>query len=156
MEEVRKSLDTAQLLESYRELLQQVDSLPLRVTGNSMAPFLVHGRDTVTLSRISRPLKTGDVVLYQRSGGAYVLHRIARCQNGVYTMVGDAQTFLEPGISASQMIAVVSAVCRKGKTLGPHDFWWVFFEKIWIRLLPLRPTLLRLYGTFRKRLGRLL
>ena len=37
------------LVEEYRELLQdaRIEALPLTVTGNSMSPFLVGGRDTV-------------------------------------------------------------------------------------------------------------
>ena len=76
MEQKRISVDTALLLEQYRELLQTAQTLPLVATGNSMAPFLADRRDTVYLSRIERPLRRGDIVLYQRESGAYILHRI--------------------------------------------------------------------------------
>ena len=114
MEKMVKSVDTAQLLESYRELLKAADNLPLRVSGNSMAPFLEHGRDTVYLSRVSRPLKVGDIVLYQRKNGAYVLHRICRLEGDAYCMVGDAQTMLEHGIQREQVFALVRWAQRKG------------------------------------------
>ena len=70
-----KTFDTRALLESYRDLLPQVDSLPLEVTGSSMAPFLVHGRDSVRLSTVRRPLHVGDLVLYQRDNGDRNKHR---------------------------------------------------------------------------------
>ena len=57
------------LLEEYRRLLWEdpsIDVLPLVITGNSMSPFLVHGRDTVYLSRLSRPARRGDMMLYRR------------------------------------------------------------------------------------------
>ena len=36
MEEQVKAVDTAELLESYRELLKTVETLPLRISGNSI------------------------------------------------------------------------------------------------------------------------
>ena len=66
------------LLEEYRQLLEDenITALPLVISGNSMLPFLVHGRDTVYLSKLKRPVKKGDVLLYRRDSGAYILHRV--------------------------------------------------------------------------------
>lgn len=145
MDELIRTVETAALMEDVRELLQTVEQLPLRVSGNSMAPFLVHGRDTVYLSRVARPLKVGDVVLYQRESGAYILHRICRREGPCYVLVGDAQTALEHGIREEQIFALVVRVVRKGKTQAPGSFWWEFFEKIWVRMIPCRPFLMRGY-----------
>lgn len=50
--------------------------------------------------------------------------------------------------------ALVTAVRRKGKLLQPGSFWWDFFEKVWIRVIPLRPGIVAAYsaltGAFRK------
>ena len=150
MEEQTKAVDTAQLMESYRELLKTAELLPLGVTGGSMLPFLAPGRDTVYLSRADRPLKAGDMALYRRDSGAYVLHRVCRAENGTYCMVGDAQTALEHGVRQEQVFAVVRKVRRKGKIQAPGRFWWEFFEKIWVRVIPLRPALMRGYGALTK------
>lgn len=150
MDELRMSLDTAQLLDQYRELLLEVDALPLRVSGNSMAPFLVHNRDTVYLSKIVRPLKVGDIVLYQRRNGTYILHRICKINGDYYYMVGDAQAALEYDIKREQIFGIVCKVERKGKDQKPGCFWWEFFEKIWVRMIPYRPTVTRIYSTLRK------
>ena len=154
MEQRAKSVDTALLLEEYRTLLQTVDTLPLRITGNSMAPFLVHLRDTVYLSRVDRPLKRGDIVLYQRKNGTYILHRIYAREGAAFAMVGDAQTYIEHGISEEQIFAWVCYAVRKGKKQAPGSFWWEFFEKIWIRMVGLRPWLMRLYSVCARRSGR--
>lgn len=146
IERVTKSVDTTQLMETYRELLQSVDTLPLLVSGNSMAPFLVDGRDTVYLTRLDRPLKVGDIVLYKRTNGDYILHRICKAEGAAYCMIGDAHTVPEWGISREQIFARVSWVQRKGKQQKPGCFWWFFFEKVWIRIIPLRPTLQRVYS----------
>lgn len=154
MERRIQKMDTEVLLEEYRTLLQTVDTLPLQVSGNSMAPFLADGRDTVYLSRVDRPLKVGDIVLYRRRSGAYILHRICRMEDGRFCMVGDAQTVLEHGIERDQIFAVVRRALRKGKCQGPGCFWWEFFEKVWVRMVPCRPLLQRLYGAACKCFGR--
>ena len=141
------------LLEEYRKLLnseEKIEALPLVVTGSSMTPFLVGGRDRVYLSRVTRPVRRGDILLYRRSTGAYVLHRVYRADGSGYTMVGDAQTDLEPGIAAQQVIAIVTRARRKGKIQEPGRFWWEFFEKVWIRMVPFRRIAVKAYGIFRK------
>ena len=141
------------LLEEYRRILAeepQVAALPLIVSGSSMTPFLVGGRDTVYLSRLERPVRRGDILLYQRDSGQYVLHRVWKVEkNGTFTMVGDAQTELEPGIREDQIIAIVTLVLRREKPIAPGDFWWEFFAKVWIRMVPLRPLFWRVYSRLR-------
>lgn len=146
MESNVKILSAEELMPPLLALLEEVDCIPLVISGSSMTPFLVHRRDTVYLSKVRRPLKRGDMILYRRSNGSYVLHRIFRTESGTYTLVGDAQTSLERGIGPDQVLALVSAVCRKGKLLQPGSFWWDFFQKVWIRLVPLRPRILQIYS----------
>lgn len=174
------------LLEEYRELLknEEIEALPLIISGNSMSPFLIHGRDTVYLSRLERPVRKGDVLLYQRESGAYILHRVYRVERAddlkgsepvlgsatgevyttvsgsesalgaaigeIYTMVGDGQTVLEPGIRRNQVIAIMTSAERKGKRQAPGCFWWEFFEKVWIRMVPVRRVVRGVYTAVRK------
>lgn len=137
------------LLEEYRRILAEepnVMALPLIVTGGSMTPFLIPGRDTVYLSRLQRPARRGDILLYLRDNGEYILHRVWKVErNGTYTIIGDSQMALERGVRHDQVIAVVTAVVRKGQRMAPGDFWWEFFEKVWIRMVPFRGLLRRLY-----------
>ena len=147
-----KIAEPAVLLEEYRRLLQTEDAitaLPLQVSGNSMSPFLAHGRDTVYLSRLTRPPRRGDILLYRRDNGSYVLHRVHRGTEESLTLCGDGQVLPEPGIRPDQVIACVSAVCRRGKTLRPGDLSWDFYEKIWPRLRLPRMAL----SVLRRRLG---
>lgn len=137
------------LLEQYRQLLQEdprAENLPLLISGGSMTPFLIGGRDTVFLSRAEGPLVPGDIALYRRDDGGYVLHRVYRVTAAGYTMLGDAQQVSEPGIRPEQIIARVSAVRRKGRLLGPGDPMWEFFCRIWPRLRPCRRLLHRCYS----------
>ena len=154
MEHKVKALDPEQLMPGLLEMLEVTEPVPLVISGGSMNPFLVHGRDTVYLSNVKEPLGRGDMVLYRRDSGKYILHRIWRAEQDSFTMVGDAQTRLEPGIRRDQILARVTAVRRKGKVLEAGSFWWDFFEKVWIRLVPLRPAIQAGYGLLKKLFGK--
>ena len=147
MERHQRVMQPEILLEEYRHLLkdENITALPLVISGNSMSPFLVHGRDTVYLSRLDRPAKRGDVLLYKRESGSYILHRVYKVEKDSYTMVGDAQTQLEQGIRQDQIIAIMTSALRKGKLQKKGSFWWEFFEKLWIRIIPLRPIITKIY-----------
>ena len=147
MERHQRVMQPEILLEEYRHLLndENITALPLVISGNSMSPFLVHGRDTVYLSRLDRPAKRGDVLLYKRESGSYILHRVYKVEKDSYTMVGDAQTQLEQDIRQDQIIAIMISALRKGKLQKKGSFWWEFFEKLWIRIIPLRPILTKIY-----------
>lgn len=142
--------DTRTYMEKFSALMAAGESLDLPVWGNSMNPFLVHGRDRVRLQAPNRPLKTGDIALYRRENGDYILHRICAVKDGCYTMVGDAQTHREWGIRPDQIIAVALWAERKGRVQRPGSFWWEFFARIWVRIIPLRPGLVRLYLLLRR------
>ena len=56
-----------------------------------------------------------------------------------------ADTDMEGPIDKEQVFAVVIKVQRKGKWIAPGDFWWEFFEHIWLHLIPFRRVLMKLY-----------
>lgn len=131
-------------MERIAGLLEQTENVPLVITGNSMYPFLSHGRDTVYLRNVREPLKKGDMVLYRRRNGQYILHRILAAGDRL-TLLGDNQVNPEPGIMPEQVLAVVSAVRRRGKLLQPGDPVWNFYENAWLRMIPLRPYLMAIH-----------
>lgn len=146
MERNVRVIEPEALMAQLPQLLLEAESVPLIISGNSMAPFLKHGRDTVYLSRVTQPPKKGDMILYRRKNGQYILHRIYRVRNGAYDLVGDGQWGIEPGIRPEQILAVVNTVRRKGKLLRKGSFQWEFFEHIWLALLPARPGITRAYS----------
>lgn len=145
-----KTLTPEQMDLLLPELLEQTEAFPLTVTGYSMTPFLAHQRDTVWLSKVTSPLKRGDIVFYRRESGGWVLHRIIRCTGETYTLLGDAQTIPEPGVTREQIRAVVIRAARKGKTIIPGCFLWEFFAKAWPRMVPLRPLCCKLWALLPK------
>ena len=139
------------VVEPLLGLLDETSAVPLVISGSSMTPFLVPGRDTVYLSKVTGPLVRGDMVLYRRDNGRYILHRIACVDADSYTMLGDAQTVPEPGIRRDQILAIVTAVRRKGKLLKQGSFLWFFFKTVWIRMVSLRPLAGSMYRALKNR-----
>lgn len=134
-----------------RELLESGEEVPLTISGNSMSPFFIHERDKVLLAPAKGILKKGDMALFQRKNGQYILHRICRVTpDNQYFFVGDAQTEIEGPIDREQIFGRVKAVCRKGRWLKPGDFWWDFFAHVWIRIIPARRAVCRVYSALRK------
>lgn len=141
-----REIDTCEYVTALRQLVLEGHEVSTRIAGSSMAPFLVHGRDTVFFRTPDRPLKPGDMVFYQRRSGQYVMHRVCKIKNGGYYLVGDAQTVIEGPLDRDQIFGLVTRVRRKGRLIGPGSFWWFFFARIWRRMIPLRPYVLALYS----------
>lgn len=140
-------LDTQQYLDTVCSLLQQGErSVAVPVAGSSMVPFLING-DIVYLDRPDGPIQRGDIVLYTRFSGRYILHRVVRVRkDGSLIMAGDAQTELELIPDTGQVHARVTMVRHKGKINTPGQFRWWAYRHIWLWLRPLRPLLMRLRG----------
>lgn len=92
------------------------------------------------------------MVFYQRDNGQFIMHRILKVTEEGYDIVGDAQIDIERGIRDDQIFAIVTKVYRKGKWIEPGDFWWEFFEKVWINFVPQRKLLMAAYT---KTIGRM-
>ena len=141
--EVRQ-IPMAQLRGIIDEQLAHGEAL-LPVTGNSMWPLLVGGRDMVRLARPDRCTQSGDIALYQKADGSYILHRVIRlCASGVCLCCGDAQWEGEQ-VDEAQIIAYVTAFRRKGRwqeTARSRPYR--FYERFWVHTFPARRPLLRL------------
>ena len=149
----KKVVDTYEYVSVLRQLTEEGKEVSLPISGGSMVPFLVHDRDYIFFRKPNRKLKQGDMVFYQRWNGQFVMHRIYKVKAEGFYIVGDAQTEIEGPVFPKQIFAVVTKVKRKGRIIGPEDGCWKFFERVWIRIVPLRPMLVRLY-TFFTRHGR--
>lgn len=145
-----KVIDTREYVRTLAELSGRGEEVCMPVAGGSMTPFLVHERDAVCFSKPKAPLKKGDIVFYQRKSGQYVMHRICRTGEEGYYMVGDAQWQIEGPLQEACIFAVITKVRRKGRWIGKKNFWWWFFAHIWIRIIPARRTVMRIYHCVRK------
>lgn len=139
-------VDTREYVSVLREIAEQGKVVSMRIAGSSMSPFLCHNRDYIYFTRPERELRRGDMVFYQRNSGQYVMHRIYKRKPDGYYIVGDAQTEIEGPVRREQIFARIIKVKRKNKILEPGSLWWEFFEHVWIRIIPLRRTAVKVYG----------
>lgn len=127
------------------DLINEGKDVNFLITGSSMAPFLCHKRDSIIISKPTNPFKKGDMVFYTRSTGQYVMHRIQRIDSdGNLYMIGDNQTEIEGPLPSSCVFGIIHKIIRKGKVMDSSHFWWLFFEKIWINIIPLRRIIIKL------------
>ena len=141
-----KVVDTYEYVSVLKELVEEGKEVSMLIAGSSMSPFLCHQRDSIFFKKPDRELKRGDMVFYQRNSGQYVMHRIYKVKSEGYYMVGDAQTEIEGPLERNQIFAIITKVKRKGKWIESGDFWWEFFAKVWIQIVPVRKVTIRLYG----------
>ena len=139
-----KIVDTKEYLDMVCGLLREGHTkVPVTVTGSSMTPFLHHG-DTVYLNPVQQPPKKGDIVLYSRPSGKYILHRVVEVRrDGSYIMLGDCQTEREWIESADSIHGLVVCALHKGQMLTPESPRWRFFYTVWLHVVPARQAIMK-------------
>lgn len=138
MENVSKM--TVSLNEIYpiiEEKIQSGGTVQLPITGTSMIPLLVWGRDSVELVKCESAQK-GDIIFYRRDNGQFVLHRIIGKDEKGYILCGDNQWVKEYGIEDRHIIGVVKAITRSGRNFSVDNKLYQIYSKIWMSVLPLR------------------
>lgn len=119
---MNKSVYLDDVIDLLTEKLSMGGSVTFTPNGTSMLPMLRGGRDVVILKKPEGRLKKYDVLLYKGNDGKYILHRVVGIdKNRNYVMCGDNQFDLEYGITDEQIIAVVQAFKRDGKTFNTNS-----------------------------------
>ena len=109
------------LLPFIEEAFERNQKFKIPITGTSMNPLLYQGRDFVFVEKPSFPLEVGDIPLYRRDDGAFVLHRVVGKDVKGYILSGDNQFLLEYGITDDHVIGVVTLLCIDGKNVAVTD-----------------------------------
>ncbi len=146
MKKIQREVAFDDLMPFIEESFRQGLTVTISVTGNSMKPLFFHKRDSAVLSACDpHSLKRGDVPLYRRDNGQYVLHRIVRVEKDSYTLTGDAQWKLEVGLPKDNVLAVMTGFVRKGKSVDCQNFGYRVYVTVWMWLRPLRPLIVRVW-----------
>lgn len=141
----------AEWMRTLLPLLQAGHELKLYPAGTSMRPFVRGGRDTVEVRPAAgRPLRRGDIVLYEREDGMLVLHRVHHTGPGGVFCVGDAQTDIEGPIAPGRVHAVTAAITRKGRRIDCGGRLYRLLAGLWLCARPLRPLIFRLWDGRRR------
>lgn len=139
-----KVIDTQAYLDTVCDLLRAGHThIPVVIAGTSMTPFLDPG-DTVFLDLPTRPPEPGDIALFTRPGGRYVLHRIVHVHpDGTLDLLGDAQIHSER-IAPAQIRAIVTGARRGTRYLDETSLRWRFFRGPWQKIHTPRPYINRI------------
>ena len=131
------------------ELVSCGKKVNITVTGNSMYPLFRNRLDSVMLEK-AESYKVGDIVLYCRKNGQYVLHRIVKIKGDCYALAGDNETQKEYPVEKENIIARAVSGVRGKKNINFSALWYKFYKFIWIKLFFLRKILLNIIKTLAK------
>lgn len=137
--------------DAFVELIDLDTPIPVRVTGTSMLPFLHPDKDIVYVRKYkNEPLCENQIVFFKNDEGKLILHRIFEVlDDGFLRINGDAQFGCEV-IKTSQVIATAEKILRNGAELDMSSEKLIRRQKIWKKLRPIRPVLIKAYKIFNR------
>lgn len=107
---------------TFEDVLEKYGSLTYYNVGVSMLPLLHQRKDLFTVVRKGEErCKKGDVALYRRRSDKYVLHRIIEVREKDYVILGDNCFEKEYGITDGEILGVMTAYVRKGRSHSTGD-----------------------------------
>ncbi len=118
-------------------------NVTLFTVGTSMQPLLYERQTHVMLSP-PHTFSGGDILLYLRPNGQYVLHRCIKRRGDICYMRGDHTYGLEK-ISAPSVIGVVTHIYRKNKLFSVKESMpYRIYVRLWCLCYPMRWLWMRL------------
>lgn len=146
----KRVLSTKELMPLISDMLKTVERVRFTVKGNSMYPLLRSNRDAVEVVKCDR-IRKYDVVLYKRSDGSYVLHRVLKKENGALWIAGDFEQELEYPVYENQVIAKVDNIIREnGRIISCSNSLYKLYCRVWAAALKNRRKILRILKKLRK------
>ena len=131
-------------VEGIRELLAEGVPVVFKAKGNSMLPFIRGGQDEVYLVRPTA-VSEGDILLCEVSKRQYVLHRLIRQKGDCLILMGDGNLYGTESCNREDVIGKVVKIIRSGKVIDCRYRFYRWASAFWVRLLPLRRVLLKIY-----------
>ena len=132
-------------IEEALRLVQEGVTVTFPVTGQSMLPFIIGGKESVILRRPG-VIDVGDVVLAWVDGNRYVVHRIIKLDYDRVTLMGDGNVRgTEHCLLKDVKARVTHVVDAKDKTHYLYNRWRMLGAKVWYWLRPIRRYLLAIY-----------
>ena len=125
-------------------LMNEGYSVTLPVSGRSMLPFIIGGKESVILAPPAG-LKRGIVALAWVENRRYVLHRIERIEGERVTLMGDGNLAGREHCSIGDVKAIATHVVDIKHCLHYlYTPWRKTAAEIWAKLIPIRRYLLKL------------
>lgn len=118
--------------------------------GDSMMPLIKQGRDLLVIESVKSPINRGDIPLYKRDNGRYVLHRVISTKGGKYKICGDNRIAVEHGIEDRHILGVLVAILRDGKELPIRQAEGRFYRFYMCKLFWLKVIKFKFRALWRK------
>ena len=141
----KRIVANALLLPEVKKILSEGLTVTLPVTGNSMLPFIIGGRESVVLQKPSAPLQKGEIVLAQIAPDSYVIHRIVDCRGGQIILMGDGNLSATEACCPENVLGVVVKIMKAGKSMDCRTPLQRRKAALWYVLLPVRRYLVAIY-----------
>lgn len=126
-------------MEEIRGLISNGHSVTILAKGYSMNPFIIHNRDSVVLSPwTDKDIRKGRVALVRMPGDRYILHRIIRRNGNRLVLMGDGNLKGTEKVYVENVIGLMTALTRNGRTYSCDSLKWRAGSWIWDRLRPVR------------------
>ncbi len=124
---------------SIEEQLRSEGYFVSTTSGYSMYPMLRDRRDRVILRAVGKDelLGRGELPLYRRPDGKYVLHRVLSYKDGSYIIRGD-NTYVKEIVPREWVIGVVTEFYRGEKQIKVSQKGYRFYRTVWQWIYPLR------------------
>lgn len=122
----------------------------IRLDGNSMYPLIRRMKDYVTVSPLKRRILKGDIVLFRRADGQFVVHRVYKIKGQRVITMGDNCARPDSEIAADRVLGYVTRIERGNRTINSDSFLRRRFGLMWLRLLPLRKLYSKIKRTIKK------
>jgi len=149
---IRKT-DNDILMPLVLESVERGDNAKLKVAGFSMYPLVSSRRDSVLLTKADK-IKKGDVPLFKRDDGSFVLHRIVGKKSGAYFTMGDYEVKKEYPVYPEQIVAKAKGFYRKEKYISCDSFVYKIYKAFWMNTAWMRPLLLKLLAIRSEKKGK--
>lgn len=144
MSQIKKT-DMEELYPLIESAILDGGSVKLKISGFSMYPLVSSRRDSVVLTRADK-IKKGDVPLFRRNDGSYILHRIVGEKDGAYKARGDYETKIEYPVYPNQIVAVAKGFYRKEKYISCDSLGYKIYKIFWMNTAWVRPAMLKFMG----------
>lgn len=102
-----------------------------------MEPLLFHQNTRVVIRRAEDSLKKGDLPVYRRATGQFVMHRIVRVKENGYDTRGDNRYDVEH-VPQDWILGVVTEIYRNNRHIFVTDWSYRLYVKIWNWIYPIR------------------
>lgn len=131
------------------ERLASGTAVRLSVMGNSMLPFILGGKDQITLVPYSgQDLPLGIAALY-RWEDKYMIHRLVKKDASHYLFLGDGNICRLEIIKRDQVLGILQTIHHaNGKDTDATSAHWLRMGMVWYHIRPIRRYLLFIFRKF--------